>query len=153
MRRLRDTVAVKCPIDQAQARIEGFFDGRRGLDGKVRFPLRVAFGVGTANGFALDHEVCVDARVGRDDQNLNDLIRLSWTADDDFPLPRFAGTLVAWAEGNPKLTFIELDGTYSAPLHGVGEVFDEAIGRKIAQRTAKDLLAQIAAAITDAPAA
>jgi hypothetical protein len=151
MRRLRDTIAVKCPIGEAQSRIERFFAGRRDADGKIRLPLRVP--LGRTNGFALDHEVCVDAHVARDDQNLNDLIRVSWKADGDVPLPPFAGTLVTWAEGNPKLTFIELDGTYVAPLDGVGTLFDETLGRTIAQRTAKDLLAQIASAIADAPAA
>lgn len=153
MRRLRDTLAVQCPIEQAQTRIERFFAGRRGVDGKVRLPLRMPLGPAGSSGFALDHEVCVDARVGRDDQNLNDLIRVSWKADDAFPLPAFAGTLVTWAEGNPKLTFMELDGTYAAPIGGAGEAFDDALGRRIAQRTAKDFLAQIAAAIADAPAA
>ena len=153
MRRLRDTVAVKCPIDQAQARIEGFFAGRRGADGQVRLSLRVPLKGAAGNAFALDHEVCVDARVARDDQNLNDVVRVSWKGDDDFPLPAFAGTLLTWSEGNPKLTFVELDGTYTAPLGDAGAVFDAALGRRIAQRTAKDLLAQIAAAIADAPAA
>jgi len=136
MRRLRDSIAVNCPIDQAQTRIEEFFAGRRGIDGKVRLALP-------------DHEVCIDARAGRDAQNLNDLVRVSWKAETDLPLPAFAGTLVTWGQGNPTLTFIELDGTY-VPL---GEIFDEPLGRRIAQRTAKDLLAQIAAAIADTPAA
>lgn len=111
----------------------------------MRLPLRLPLG--------LDREVYVDIRVDRDDQNLNDLIRVSWKADDDFPFPSFAGTLVTWAEGNPKVTFIELDGTYVAPLGQAGALFDEALGRRIAQRTAKDLLGQIATGIADAPAA
>jgi hypothetical protein len=153
MRRLRDTVAVNCPIDQAPGRIERFFAARRGADGTLRLPLRLPFGRPSADGFALDHEVYVDARVAQDDQNLNDLIRVSWKAESEIPLPSFSGTLVTWSEGNPKLTFIELDGTYVAPDGAAGAIFDETLGRIIAQRTAKDLLAQIASAIADAPAA
>jgi hypothetical protein len=133
---------VDCPIDQAQARIERFFAARRSSDGTLRIPLR---------GFAFDHDVRVEARTARDDQNLNELIRLSWRPEGDgIPLPPFEGTIVTWAERNPARTFLELDGTYVPPLGAAGEAFDEAIGRKIAQRTAKDLLAQIAAAIATA---
>jgi hypothetical protein len=150
MRRLRATVAVDCPIDQAQARIERFFAAHRSSDGTLRIPLRVPIGRADG-GFALDHEVRVEARTARDDQNLNELIRLSWRPEGDgIPLPPFEGTIVTWAERNPQRTFLELDGTYVPPLGAAGEAFDEAIGRKIAQRTAKDLLAQIAAAIATA---
>jgi len=151
MRRLRDTVAVNCPVDRALARIEWFFAARRGADGKLRIPLRVPLGRTATNAFAADHEVLVDARVARDDQNLNELVRVEWKSEGEVPLPPFVGTLAAWGEGNPNLTFIELDGTYAPPLGVAGETFDEAFGRRIAQHTAKDLLAEIAEAIADGP--
>jgi hypothetical protein len=127
MRRLRDTIAVSCPIDQAPARIERFFDGRRDDDGKVRLHM------------PLDREVFVEARTSCDGPGHNYPIRVSWESDSDVRLPSFAGTLTTWAERNPEITFIELDGTY-----------DDTLDRKKAQRTAKELLAQIAAAVADA---
>lgn len=111
MRRLRDTIAVNCPIDRARSRIEQFFAGRGDSGGVV--------------GFVRDGVMCV-----------------SWSAQAGVLLPAFAGTLVMWTEGNPKTTFIELDGSY-----------DETLERASVQRTAADLLAEIVAALADSPAA
>lgn len=150
MRRLRHTVAVDCPIDQAQARIERFFTSRRGAHGVIRFPLRLPLEGLPIEGLALDHEICVETCARRDEQNLNDLIRLKWRPSGDVPLPEFDGTIVTWAESDRNRTFIELDGTYAAPLAAAGEIFDETVGRAIAQRTAAELLTEIAASIAEA---
>jgi hypothetical protein len=147
--RLRDRIAVSCPIAEAQSRLEAFFAKSRGVDGVTRVGLRVPLG-GIAEGLALEHEAKVEARLARDDQNLNDLIRITWRPEDGGPYPTFEGTLVTWAEHDPAETFLELDGWYAPPLGAGGEAFDAVIGRQIARRTARAFLDDIRRAIADA---
>lgn len=148
--RLRDHIAVSCPIAEAQSRLETFFAKNRGSDGVTHLGLRVPLG-GIADGLALEHEANVEARRGRDDQNLNDLIRIRWQPEGGGPYPSFEGTLVTWAEHDPTETFIELDGTYTPPLGAGGEAFDASLGRAIAHRTARAFLEDVGRAISDAP--
>ena len=151
---MRAQASVECPIEQAQARVEQFFRARQGADGTTHFAMRVPFeAIPQMKGLALDHEVLVEAHTGRDEQNLNPVVRLAWRPFGDVPLPSFDGTLTTWAEGDPNRTFLELDGKYFAPLGTAGELFDETIGHAIAERTANDLINQIALAIGDRPAA
>ena len=150
VKRVRESIAVRCPIDAAQSRLEAYFAQRRDSDGKTRLPLRVTLdGRGLLHGLALEHDVNVTAYTDRDDQNLNDLIRISWAPDGGGPFPTFTGTLVVWAEHDPRRSFIELDGTYSPPGGTGGEAFDDAVGHAIARRTARELLDDIARAIGD----
>lgn len=149
--RVRDRVSVACPIAEADSRLDAFFAGNRGHDGITHLALRVPLGgIVASSGLALDHEVAVTARRTRDDQNLNDLIRIGWKPEGGGPYPSFEGTLVTWAEDDASRTFVELDGTYAPPLGAGGEAFNAAIGRAIAQSTAHALLRDIARAIADA---
>jgi len=145
---LKEHVAVGCPIERAQARIEEFFAQRRGADGVARLTLRVPLDdAGALSGLALEHAVAVRARRDRDEQNLNDLVRIDWEAEGGGPYPRFEGTLVTWAEHDPNETFVEIEGAYTPPLGMAGELFDAAVGRAIAQRTARALLGDLGRAI------
>ncbi|MBV8148694.1 MAG: hypothetical protein JO092_06365 [Candidatus Eremiobacteraeota bacterium] len=129
--------------------MQRYFAQRENSAGIAHLQLRVplhGFGV---KGLALEHDVRVIARRGRDDENLNDLIRISWEPEGHGPYPGFSGTLVTWAEHDPKQSFIEIDGTYTPPLGIAGEAFDKAVGHSIATRTAHLLLEDIARDISD----
>lgn len=150
MTRVRERIAVGCPIAEAQSRLEAYFAKRRDPDGKTRLPLRIPLdGSALLKGLALEHDVAVVASRGRDEQNLNDVIKIVWEPEGGGAFPKFDGTLVVWAEHDPKESFIELDGTYTPPGGTSGEAFDETIGRAIARRTAHVLLSDIARAIAD----
>ena len=77
---------------------------------------------------ALEREVRIEAREARDDENLNNLMRIAWQPEGTVMFPRFEGTLVAWGEDDPAQSFIELRGHYTPPLGAAGQVFDELIG-------------------------
>jgi len=98
-------------------------------------------------GLAIDREVRVEAWRARDDQNLNDIIRINWAPEGSVALPKFQGTLVAWGDGAPRSSYIELDGLYDPPLGVAGQVFDAAIGHKIAESTAREFLEDLKRAI------
>ena len=151
--RVRACVSANCPVAEAESRIEAYFAQRRGPDGIAHLPLRVSLPrLPLLRGLSLEHDVTVTAYRDRDDQNLNDLIRIAWEPEGGGAFPKFKGTLVAWAEHDPEMSFIEIDGTYAPPLGVAGELFDEAVGETIAEHTAQTLLRDIARAIS-APAA
>lgn len=150
--RVRACVSANCPVAEAQSRIEAYFAQRRGPDGITRLPLRVSLPrLPLLGDLSLEHDVTVTAYRDRDDQNLNDLIRIAWEPVGG-AFPKFEGTLVVWAEHDPEMSFIEIDGTYAPPLGVAGEIFNEAVGETIAEHTAQTLLRDIARAIA-APAA
>lgn len=147
---LRDHIAVACAAGEAESRLEAFFARHRDRDGVTHLTLRVPMDpIAGFKGLALDHRVRVRARRARDDQNLNDLIRIAWEPEGEGPYPSFDGTLVTWAEHDPDRTLVEIDGTYEPPLGVGGEAFDATVGHAIAKRTARALLEDIANAISE----
>ncbi len=137
---LREDISVKGSVPQIERRLEAYLESLRSSNGVARLRLRVPLLV---QGINLDREVRVEAWRDRDDQNLNDLIRIRWSAEGSAVFPAFTGTLVVWGEGDRKVSYIELDGTYEPPLGTAGAIFDEAIGRRIAESAAREFLGDI----------
>lgn len=94
-------------------------------------------------GFSLSREVRIMAKRVRDEASGNDLICITWEPEGRTVLPSFEGTLVISGEKNLPRSHIELDGDYVPPLDGAGAVFDEVIGHRIAESTAREFLADL----------
>jgi hypothetical protein len=125
--------------------LEEYFKRREGPDGKIRVRLQVPLhGLPALKGLALAHHVNVEAHRGRDEQNLNDVIDIAWDPGTG-PFPKFAGTIATWADGERSV--IEIDGGYEPPIGASGELFDETVGHAVAQRTIRELLKELAAAV------
>jgi hypothetical protein len=146
MTHLRERTAVECPLAEADARLDAYFEALRSADGVARVRLRVPVD-GPALGVSLDREVRIEAARARDERNLNDLIRIAWRPEGKAVFPHFEGTLVTWASDTNKATYIELEGEYAPPFGAAGQVFDEAIGHRLAQLTAREFLSDIKRAI------
>ena len=142
MKRLRDQTSVHGSVADTEARLEAYFSSQRGVDGVSRLRLRVPLDGPLSQGLYLDREVRVEAWRDRDDQNLNDLIRITWAPEGRVIFPKFVGTLVVWGD-DASLSYVELDGAYSSPLGTAGEIFDEAIGHRIAESTAREFLKDV----------
>lgn len=128
---LRDFTTVACPFDEVPGRLYHHFSG-----GNAILPLRVRFG---------------DLRVERDvDFHLKTkpaypgykLLDVSWEPKDGGPYPTFNGTLSV-AEDAVGWSRIEIDGTYRPPFGVAGAAFDAAVGQRLAQGTATELLAEL----------
>jgi hypothetical protein len=131
MSTVHEFTTVACPFDEVPERLYAHFDG-----GDAVLPLRVRIG---------------DLRVERDvDFHLSSkpaypgykLIDVSWAPKDGGPYPTFAGTLSV-AEDAIGYSRIEIDGTYKPPFGIAGAAFDAAVGNRIAQGTAAELLAEL----------
>lgn len=152
MKRLRERTVVGRPVEEAEAGVIAFFDRLRAPDGSIRMRLRVPVGTRAPFGFAVDRAVRVEIAPARDEQNLNDVLAISWSPEGTAMLPHFEGTLVVWGDEDPHSCSIEVDGRYAPPLGVAGQVFDEAIGHQIAQSTARELLYDIKRSIEAARA-
>ena len=146
MRRLRDHISVERSADDTQHRVASYLASLQGKDGIARMRLRVPV-VADGVQLSLDREVCVEAYSARDDDNLNEVIRISWRPQGSTVFPVFEGTLAVWSENDPKISYIELDGGYNPPFGAAGQTFDTAIGHCIAQRTARQFLSDLKAAV------
>ena len=145
MSAIRERAAVHCPIGEAEVRVQSFFAQRRDPDGKSRLQLRLPIDKkGLLAGLSIEHDVAVCAELGKDDQNLNDVVRVSWRPAGGGAFPEFDGTICAWADHDPNVTYLEIEGTYQPPGGASGAVFDEAVGHAIARHTARVLLDDIA---------
>lgn len=150
MTRLRDHVAARCPASEADARLQKYFAANREADEGARLRLRAPLRGGPQlPNVDLSRDVIVTITRGRDDENINDVLRIHWEPADGGPFPTFDGTLVTWGEDKPETqSFIELDGNYEPPFGAAGAAFDAAIGHEIARRTAHALLRDLADAIS-----
>jgi len=130
MSTIREFMTVACPFDEVPDRLYDHFDG-----GDAIFPLRVNIG---------------DLRIERDVEfHLKTkpaypgykLLDVSWAPKDGGPYPTFTGTLSV-AQDAVGWSRVEIDGTYRPPFGLAGAVFDAAVGHRIAQGTATELLAE-----------
>lgn len=143
MPRLSDRTAVDCSVDRASQRIDRFFNSLKGKDGVARLRLRVP-GDGPVLGIAIDREVRIEVQPVRD---TGGTLRVAWRPEGTVALPTFEGTLAARGGDDSGATYIEIDGSYTPPFGIAGQIFDAAIGKRIAQATAREFLSDLKAAI------
>ena len=87
----------------------------------------------------------VDVSFGRgvDPMHFDAPWRVHWETSEG-AFPAFDGTLCVCADETYASSIIELRGEYTPPLGLAGEVFDHAVGSRIASATARNLLEGIA---------
>ncbi len=131
MSTIREFTTVACPFDKVPERLVAHFDG-----GDAILPLRVRIGEFKVERDVEFHLKSKPAYPGYE------LLDVSWSPKNGGPYPTFSGTLsvgedaVGWSR-------LEIDGTYKPPFGVVGAAFDAALGNRIAQGTAVELLAEL----------
>ncbi len=143
MPRLSDRIAVDCSVEQTSRGIDRFLNSFKGRDGVARLRLRVPTD-GPPHGFAIDREVRIEVRRPTEAGEGTIIV---WKPEGTVALPTFEGTLVACSNGVPDRSYIELEGSYTPPFGVAGQIFDAAIGKRIAQATAREFLKDLKAAI------
>lgn len=142
MPRLRDRSLIGLPIDAVRAGISRFFASLRQKDGVARLHLRVPTD-GPTMGLSIDRAVRIDARESPDGST----IHITWMPEGTTVFPTFEGVLCLGSDGTPDETYVELDGAYTPPFGAAGQIFDAAIGRRIAQATAREFLKDVKDAV------
>ena len=147
MTRLRDTALIDRPIQTTREGLERFFLSLRGKDGIARLHLRVPTDSAPHGyGISLDREVRIEARPAGSEFG-QAFIEIAWMAEGLLVFPRFDGKLRIFRNGDPNHTRIELEGSYTPPFGPAGQLFDAAIGHRIAQRTAREFLKDLKDAV------
>ncbi len=131
MSTIHDFTTVACPFDQVPERLTAHFDG-----GTAVLPLRVKLGELKIERDVEFHLASKPAYPGYK------LLDVSWAPKDGGPYPTFRGT-ISVAEDAASWSRIEIDRTYSPPFGIAGAAFDAAIGHRIAQGTASELLGEL----------
>lgn len=136
MSSLHDFTTIACPFEDVPGRLHEYFGGDVGT-------MPILLMVGDV-GIARDVEVHLSPKPGYPGYRLLDV---SWKAKEGGPYPVFHGTLSVADEG-AGWSRIDLDGTYKPPFGLAGAAFDAAVGHRIAQATASELLAYFKRVLT-----
>ncbi len=140
MSELNVTERFRSPADFTASFIDQYFRDASGSDGKIRLSLRTPSDAAGMPGL-LNLERDVVVTITRDVVRGASIMRIGWEPQDGGPFPKFAGTLGIRADGIESS--VALEGTYVPPGGAVGWLFDEAVGLRIAQATARDLLGRL----------
>ena len=147
MTTIKEHVEVHCPYVRALHYVDTYLAhlGWSEHSHSVMLRLRVPVGppVG-GQGLALDKGVIATLSRSPQHRALEDRIGVAWQADvEGEPFPRFDGALSLEA-ASPKASTLTLEGRYDPPLGAAGKLFDAALGHRIAEATARELLKEIA---------
>jgi hypothetical protein len=138
---------VRAPAPFSAAYLNDYLKRLQGPDALVRLNLHVPLAeIGVSGGVLLDRRVVAGISQaphvsGNGAQGR--AIAITWEAEGGGPFPTFSGTLAVVLSSVSEESTLVISGSYRPPGGIVGDVFDGAIGSKIARATAKDLLRQL----------
>lgn len=116
----------------------------RGTMLQVRVPLRL----GTAAALQAQYDVRCGVARSLDDSRLNDVVIVSWEPAARMALPALHAVVTSDLGEDAHTVVVRLEGTYDPPGRGAGAVFDAAVGKRIAEASARDFLRRVVAELT-----
>jgi hypothetical protein len=146
---LEQQVAVTCPLAQAAMRLRNFFRAHGNPDGDTaKLELRIEVGIpGIPTQLSLQRAVIATIQPHHLAADMEPRYSVQWTPEVSGPFPLFSGELVVESRDDYDSFGLRLSGRYTPPLGLVGQGFDIAMGNRVAQGTASDLLHRIKDAI------
>lgn len=146
MSHLQRRVTIACPLAQAAMRLRHFFAACGSPDGefaKLRLQIDVRV-PGMSQPLTLQRAVVATVHAHHLPADMTPRFRVEWAPETPGPFPLFGGEL--FVEGDDYEAFdLTLAGDYTPPLGLIGKGFDVAVGNRIAEATASDLLERIKA--------
>jgi hypothetical protein len=142
MKHLSRSRSLACPYARAIEYFDRylsdlpFSDSGNGRVVRLRAALQA---IGLEDNLAVDRDVIATFDSSMQTHGLEHGVVVAWSPAGGGPFPSFHGSLSVAAQ-NPKSCTISLEGGYEPPLGAIGKAFDAAIGHKIAESTADDLL-------------
>lgn len=149
MSHISERTTVHCGVNQAARHLTRYFAARGNSDGDIaRVHLRAEVPIpGLRGGVRLERTAIASLIPRHALGAMLPAYAVTWVPESAGPYPRFAGTLsVASSEDYDSFDLV-LDGDYEPPLGAVGVAFDAVVGHRIAESTARNLLATIADSI------
>jgi hypothetical protein len=122
------------PLASADRLLNAYLDRYRDAAGATRLTLRAA-------GF--EKPVLVVVTPAQRPADMTPRYTVHWEAEGGGPYPVFDGTLTVESDEDYESFWLSLEGSYAPPLGLVGDVFDAMVGRRVADETARRLLADI----------
>lgn len=142
-------VIVACPLPQAALRLAHYIRDHRNADSdtiKLHLGIDVAL-PGSSTAVAVKRAVIATIQPHHLAADMTPRYRVQWAPEVAGPWPLFSGELLVCGGNDFDSFSLQLTGTYTPPLGHFGEGFDLAIGHRIANATADDLLAHMKDAI------
>lgn len=132
---------VRCPYAQARDYLHESLQpaSQSKLPQSVRLTATVP-----ATSIELAKEVRVEYAHATDPMYFDEPWSVRWAPEGGGLYPSFQGQLTVRADESYGSCILELQGEYAPPAGAVGRAFDAALGKKIAQETAQNLLSAIA---------
>jgi hypothetical protein len=149
MSHISERTTVQCGVNQAARHLARYFAVRGNSDGDIaRVHLRAEVPIpGVRGGVKLERTAIATLVPNHTAGAMMPQYAVTWVPEKAGPYPRFAGTLsVASSEDYDSFDLV-LEGSYEPPLGAVGAAFDAVVGHRIAESTARNLLATIADSI------
>jgi len=135
MTRLRERRLVKAPLPSAHRLLDEVLTAHPAADGyAARFVLRSG---------QLEQPAIFSLQRAYLRGDMTPRYRLRWEAEGGGPFPRFNGELTIGANDDYDSFWLTIDGKYMPPHGIVGELFDRAVGHRIAEASTRGLLAQV----------
>ena len=126
---------VRAPLASAHRFVHAFMADHRAPKGNgARVTLRA--------GDAAQPAIVVLQAVHRP-QDMTPHYKVHWEAESGGPYPVFDGELTIGGDEDYNAFWLDLNGVYTPPGGLAGGLFDAVIGRRIADATARGLLAEI----------
>ena len=149
MSTISERTLVHCSVNQAARHLARYFKARGNSDGEVaRLSLRAEVPVPGSKGKMQLERTAIATLVPRHKPGeMTPHYGVTWAPEAVGPYPTFTGDLAIESGDDYQSFYLALHGTYEPPLGALGAAFDAVVGHRIAEMTARNLLAVIADSI------
>ncbi len=149
MSTLLERTVVHCSVNQAARHLARYFKARGNSDGDVaKLSLRADVPIpGSKDGVRLERTAIATLVPIHRTGEFTPHYAVTWLPERSGPYPAFNGELVIENADDYNSFYLVLKGSYEPPLGAVGAAFDAVVGHRIAESTARNLLATIADSI------
>ncbi len=149
MSTLSERTLVHCSVNQAARHLARYFKARGNSDGDVaRLNLRAEVPVPGKKDAVKLERIAIATLVPRHAPGeIMPHYAVTWAPESSGPYPTFTGDLAIESGDDYHTFYLVLKGSYEPPLGAVGAAFDAVLGHRIAETTARNLLATIADSI------
>jgi hypothetical protein len=149
MSKLSERTLVHCSVNQAARHLAHYFQARGNSDGDVaRLSLRAEVPVpGSKGGMRLERTAIATVVPRHTPGQMMPHYAVTWAPAAPGPYPTFTGDLSIESGDDYDSFYLALNGSYEPPLGAFGAAFDAVVGHRIAELSARNLLAMIADSI------